>query len=64
MDNRKLLAEIKAQQAELQEAVFRSPPANMEQFTHRLGQWLGFEHVAGILAEAIRKADDEEDLDT
>lgn len=52
--------QIAKRQKDLQEDVFRSPPANYLEFLKRLGIWIGLSDALSIIEDA-RKGNEEDD---
>lgn len=60
----KFLAEVTKRQRVIEDSVFRSPPANMEDFQLRLGRWLELEETSQWLSKLLKDLDTQEDTDT
>lgn len=57
----KLLGSVIQRQRELEQTVFKNPPASLEEFNLRLGRWLELDQTKDWIAEVLRKADQDEE---
>lgn len=57
------LQSVKAQQQELEDAIFRTPPADYGEFQGRLGLWLGLEKAKELLQQQLDEERRQEEQD-